>query len=64
MKYIGWISGALGALLMLFGVIAFFSGEFLTVKNHFNYFYIANSFLFLGIFCFLCDMNCKNKEDK
>lgn len=53
-NYLGWASGIFGSLLMLAGVIGFFiGGEFLYVRNFYNYFYIANSFLFLGIFCLL-----------
>lgn len=60
-NYLGWVSGIFGALLMLCGVIGYFTGkEFLGVSNFYNYFYIANSFIFLGIFlvvatrCFCC----------
>jgi hypothetical protein len=60
-NYLGWASGIFGALLMLCGVIGFFTGTgFLGVRNFYNYFFIANSFIFLGIFlvvatrCFCC----------
>lgn len=65
--YLGWISGIFGALLMLAGIIGYFTGgEFLTVRNFYNFFFIANSFLFLGFFCligahFCC---CCCKDDK
>jgi hypothetical protein len=49
--YLGWASGLFGGLLMLAGVIGFFvKSEFLGVENFYNWFYIANSFIFLGIF--------------
>jgi cytochrome bd-type quinol oxidase subunit 1 len=67
-NYLGWASGIFGALLMLAGVIGFFIGkEFLGVANFYNYFFIANSFLFLGIFilvgtrCFCC-CTCNSEE--
>jgi len=60
-NYLGWASGIFGALLILAGVIGFFTGAgFLGVANFYNYFFIANSFLLLGIFilvgtrCFYC----------
>lgn len=65
-NYLGWASGIFGALLMLCGVIGFLTGTaFLGVERWFNFFFIANSFLVLGIFlllgtrCFCC---CKDEE--
>ena len=71
-NYLGWASGIFGALLMLAGVIDFLiGGGFLSVKYYYNYFFVANSFLFLGIFCLVgtrCFCCCKDdqccKEDK
>ena len=67
-NYLGWASGIFGALLILGGVIGFFTGnEFLGVRNFFNFFFISTSFLLLGIFlmlgtrCFCC---CCCKDDK
>lgn len=58
-SYFGWASGIFGALLMLAGVIGYFTGqEFLGVSNFYNYFFIANSFLFLGIFCLIGSHVC------
>ena len=49
--YLGWASGLFGGLLMLAGVIGFFvNGEFLGVKYFQNWFWLANSFIFFGIF--------------
>jgi len=65
-NYLGWASGIFGALLMLGGVIGFLTGtEFLSVSNFYNFFWIANSFLFLGIFLMLgtrCCCCCKDEE--
>ena len=74
-RYAGWASGAFGALLMLAGIIGFFiGGEFLGVRNFYNYFFIANSFIFLGIFlvvvtgcCCCChkdDEQCCSEDEK
>jgi hypothetical protein len=73
-NYLGWASGIFGGLLMLGGVIGFFTGaDFLGVRNFFNFFFIANSFIFLGIFlllgtrCFCCcckDEKCCKDEEK
>ena len=53
-QFLGWASGLFGGLLMLGGVIGFLlGGEFLGVRNFYNWFYIANSFIFLGIFLVL-----------
>lgn len=61
--YFGWASGIFGALLMLGGVIGFLVGhEFLGVRNFYNWFYIANSFLFLGIFLVLIAWKCCNHD--
>jgi hypothetical protein len=57
-NYLGWASGIFGGLLMLCGVIGFFTGnEFLGVRNFYNYFFIAICFVLLGIF-FLIGTKC------
>ena len=49
--YAGWAAGIAGALLILLGVISFlFDLEIIGVRYFYNWFYIANSFIFLGIF--------------
>ncbi|MBW6461405.1 MAG: hypothetical protein K0B08_12615 [Bacteroidales bacterium] len=66
--YLGWVSGVFGAILMLAGVIGFLiGGEFLNVRNFFNYFFIAIPFLLLGIFCLVgtrafCTCNCNDES--
>jgi len=67
-NYLGWASGIFGGLLILSGIIGFFTGsEFLGVTNFYNFFFIANSFIFLGLFllvgtrCFSC-CNCKDEK--
>jgi len=73
-KYLGWASGLFGGLLMLCGVIGFFTGnEFLGVKYYFNFFFYSMPFILLGIFllsgtrgcCCCCkDDNCCTDEGK
>lgn len=64
LRYLGLAGGLVGALLILGGVIGFLvEGEFLGVRNFYNWFYIANSFLFFGIFCFVMRLNCKKDEE-
>lgn len=59
LNYLGWASGIFGALLMLGGAIGFLiGGEFLGVSNFYNWFFIANSFLFLGIFLVIVSGEC------
>jgi len=67
--YLGWASGIVGALLMLFGIIGFLiGGEFLGVKYFFNWFFVANTFIFLGIFLVVatreCCCCCKDEKEK
>jgi len=67
LNYAGWAVGIFGALLMLGGIIGFFTGdEFLGVRNFYNFFFIANSFLFLGIFLLIgahcCCCCCKDDK--
>lgn len=58
-NYLGWASGIFGGVLVLCGIIGFFSGtEFLGVRNFYNWFYIANSFIFLGIFLVVATREC------
>lgn len=57
--YLGWASGGFGAILMLLGIIGFLTGgEFLGVRYFINWFYFANSFLFLGIFFLVAGWKC------
>jgi hypothetical protein len=72
-NYLGWASGIFGGLLMLCGVIGFFTGTgFLNVQNYWNYFFLSICFILFGIFllvgtcCCCCkdDECCKDKEEK
>lgn len=64
-RYLGILSGIFGLLLMIGGVIGYFTGgNFLGVRHHFNWFYIANTFLFLGMFMILVYMSCPERDKK
>lgn len=57
--YLGWASGLFGALLMLCGIIGYFTGnEFLGVRNFYNFFFIAICFVLLGIFFIVGTRSC------
>jgi hypothetical protein len=65
LNYLGWASGIFGALLMLGGVIGYFTGaEFMGVRSFYNFFFVANSFIFLGIFLLLATRSSCCKDDK
>ncbi|HPE55392.1 MAG TPA: hypothetical protein P5514_04175 [Bacteroidales bacterium] len=49
-KYLGIVAGLLGILFILCGIIGFYTGEFLHVRNFTWFFWAANSFIMLGIF--------------
>lgn len=64
-NYLGWASGIFGALLMLGGVIGFLTGTpILNVRNFYNFFFMANSFLFLGIFLLTGAHLCHHCKDE
>jgi len=61
-KFAGLISGVFGAVLIILGIIGFFAGEILNVQNYYNFFWLANAFVMLGIFGLLASIVCKDKE--
>lgn len=63
-KYVGLLSGGVAGLLIIGGIIGFFSGEFLGVARYSNFFWFANTFLFLGIFSMLVHVACKDKKEQ
>lgn len=59
----GWLSGAIGLVLIILGIIAVLAGGILF--NHYwsNYFYPAGVFLLFGIFVFMGDyLYCHKAE--
>jgi hypothetical protein len=61
-KYVGLAAGALALLLMIGGVISFYSGEFMGVRRFSNFFWFAQPLLLLGIFGMVVHIACKDKE--
>ncbi len=61
-KYAGLLSGGLGALFILFGIIGYFTGEFLTVTNFSWFFWAANTFIMFGIFGMVAHIACRDKK--
>jgi hypothetical protein len=53
LKILAWVSGGVGIIMMLLGIIAVLNGD--RFMGHFwsNYFYPAYNFLLLGIFLFV-----------
>jgi hypothetical protein len=49
-KYVGLISGIIGGLFLLAGIIGYFTDEFLNVRNFTWFFWAANTFIMFGIF--------------
>ncbi|MCD4735025.1 MAG: hypothetical protein K8R53_03190 [Bacteroidales bacterium] len=62
-KYLGLITGGFAGLLLIAGIIGYFSGEFLNVTRFTNFFWFANSFLFFAIFCMVVNIACKDKKE-
>jgi hypothetical protein len=51
-KYVGILSLVITSFLMLFGIIGYFAGEFLNVKNFSTFFWFANPFALFGLLNF------------
>ena len=65
MTIFGWVSGVVGVVMMLLGVISVFAGGIFLNHMWSNYFYPGGMFVVLGIFLFqavrvnrICDCNC------
>ncbi len=61
---VAWISGGVGVVMMILGIIAVFAGGILWNHMWSTYIYPVCSFLMLGIFLFLSMLVCKEKESK
>ncbi|MEI6059967.1 MAG: hypothetical protein WCR72_04625 [Bacteroidota bacterium] len=61
LKNLAWLSGAVGVLLMILGMIAVLAGNKLFGHFWTTYFYPAYNFLLLGIFFFLAMLVPKEK---
>jgi len=62
LKNLAWISGGIGIVMMIIGIIAVAAGGILWNHMWSSYFYPAYNFLLLGIFLFLATII--NKETK
>lgn len=60
-KYTGLASLTVTGLLILGGIIGFFTGEFLNVKNFSTFFWFANSFALFGILNFVSYLALRKK---
>jgi hypothetical protein len=61
LKMLAWLSGAIGIIMMLVGIIALTAGGILWEHMWSSYFYPSYNFLLLGIFLFLGAMGSKEK---
>lgn len=60
-KYLGLLSGGIALLLMILGVIRYFSPQFFGVRYYWTFIWFANTFLYFGIFCIVVHIACKKK---
>jgi len=72
LKWVGWFSAALGAILIITGVLCqLFKCSPFHVVHNISYLHAASSFLLLAIALFIatkncckCDCNCCKKDEK
>jgi hypothetical protein len=63
LKWIGWISGGIGAAIVLVVVISIVSGKNIFGYHHaVNYFNAANSFFLMAIAVFIVVYRCECKK--
>jgi hypothetical protein len=63
LKWIGWISGGIGAVIVLVAVISIVSGKNLFGYHHaVSYFNAANSFFLMAVAAFLVVYRCECKK--
>ena len=63
-RYVGLLSGSVGGLFILFGLIGKLYRDFLGVLYYANWFWFANTFILFAVFCMLAVLACKDKNDK
>jgi hypothetical protein len=61
-KYLGYIFGIIGGLFILSGIIGYFTGEFLKVRNFTWFFWAANTFIMFGIFAMVAYIASKEPK--
>jgi hypothetical protein len=60
LNLIGWVSGAIGVIFILLGVISgIISKSILPIQHMVNYFQIANSFFLITIALFIVVNRCE-----
>lgn len=57
-----WTSGAIGAIMMILGVISRLAGGILWQHRWSNYFYPGGVFIVLGVFLFIGAFICKEYQ--
>jgi hypothetical protein len=62
LNWIAWISGGIGVILVILGVIQFPFGKFLPGEHIVSYFHVANSFFLLTIALFIYLYRCECKK--
>jgi len=64
LNWIGWLSGVIGLLFVLLGLIqAFVTGRFNPETELVNYFHAANSFFLFGITLSVYLFRCERKQE-
>lgn len=64
LNWIGWISGAVGILIIAFASISLLTGRNLFGFTHIvNYFHAASSFFLITIALFIVTNRCQCKKD-
>lgn len=61
-QLIAWVSGAIGVLFVLLGIIQSAFGQFLPGSQIINYFIAGNSFFLITIALFLYLILCASKK--
>jgi ABC-type nickel/cobalt efflux system permease component RcnA len=63
LNWIGWISGGIGAIIILLAAISLISGKNIFGFDHVvNYFQAADSFLLMAIAAFIVVYRCECKK--
>lgn len=62
LKYLGLLSGVVGALFIIGGIISYFIGEFAGVRNFSWFFWAANTFIYFAIFGLVGYIALKEKQ--
>ena len=62
LKWIAWISGGIGSLFVLSGLIQIFFGHWQWGRQIVNYFLVADSFFLITIALFIFVYRCECKK--